>query len=51
MAIQAHDILTAILDGHDVKIDIAYGHYVDTILAAMEKSAKEHRWVKVSELQ
>lgn len=51
MAIQAHDILTAILDGRDVKIDIAYGHYVDTILAAMEKSAKEHRWVKVSELQ
>lgn len=51
MAMQAHDILTAIVDGHDVKIDIAYGHYVDTILAAMEKSAKEHRWVKISELQ
>ncbi|MCD8217530.1 MAG: Gfo/Idh/MocA family oxidoreductase [Clostridiales bacterium] len=50
MAIQAHDILTAITDGHDVKIDIAYGHYVDRILAAMEKSARENRWVKVDEI-
>lgn len=51
MAVQAHDILTAITDGHEIKIDIAYGHHVDTILAAMEKSAKENRWVKISELQ
>lgn len=51
MAIQAHDILTAIIDGHDIDIDIAYGHYVDTVMAAMAKSAKEGRWVKISELQ
>ncbi len=50
MAIQAHDILTAITEGHDVSIDIAYGHYVDRILAAMELSAKENRWVAIDEI-
>ncbi|MGE4549088.1 MAG: Gfo/Idh/MocA family protein [Intestinibacillus sp.] len=50
MAIQAHDILTAILDGHEIDIDIAYGHYVDAVLAAMAKSAREKRWVKVGEM-
>ena len=50
MAIQAHDILTAIVDGHDIGIDIAYGHYVDSVMAAMALSAKEGRWVKVSEM-
>lgn len=47
MAIQAHDILSAVADGHEINIDIAYGHYVDMILAAMERSAKENRWIKV----
>jgi predicted dehydrogenase len=51
MAIQAHDILSAVVDGHTVDINIAYGHYVDTILAAIERSARESRWVKISELQ
>lgn len=51
MAIQAHDILTAITEDRAVEIDIAYGHYVDTILAAVAKSAQESRWVKVAELQ
>lgn len=51
MAIQAHDILTAVAEGREVAIDIAYGQYVDTILAAMAKSAEEGRWVKVSELE
>lgn len=50
MAIQAHDILTAITEDREVKIDIAYGHKVDIILAAMEKSAKENRWVKIIEM-
>lgn len=50
MAIQAHDLLTAIVDGHDIDIDIAYGHYVDRVMAAMAKSAKEGRWVKISEM-
>lgn len=50
MAIQAHDILSAVVDGHDIGIDIAYGHYVDTVMATMAKSAKEGRWVEVSEL-
>ena len=47
MAIQAHDILSAVVDDHPIGIDIAYGHYVDTILAAIEQSAKENRWVKI----
>ncbi|MGE4549196.1 MAG: Gfo/Idh/MocA family protein [Intestinibacillus sp.] len=51
MAIQAHDILTAIVDGHDIDIDIAYGHYVDKVMAAMAKSAKEGRWIKVSDME
>ncbi|MGL6202650.1 MAG: Gfo/Idh/MocA family protein [Lachnospiraceae bacterium] len=51
MAMQAHDIMLAAVDGHKIDIDIAYGHYVDTILAAIEKSAREKRWVKVNELQ
>ena len=51
MSIQAHDILTAITEDRKVDIDIAYGHYVDTILEAMATSAREGRWVKVSEMQ
>lgn len=51
MAIQAHDILTAITEDRKVDIDIAYGHAVDVILEAMKISAKEQRWVKVSEVQ
>lgn len=50
MAIQAHDILTAITEDREVKIDIAYGHKVDKILAAMEKSVKNNRWVKIAEM-
>ena len=50
MAVQAHDILTAVADDHEIKIDIAYGHYVDTILAAIEKSARNNCWVKISEM-
>lgn len=47
MTIQVHDILSGIIDGHEISIDIAYGHYVDTILAAIEKSAREGRWIKI----
>jgi len=47
MTIQVHDILSGIIDGHEIPIDIAYGHYVDTILAAIEKSAREGRWIKI----
>lgn len=50
MAMQVHDLLTAITEGREVNIDIAYGHSVDTILAAIAKSAKEDRWVKISEV-
>ena len=50
MSIQAHDILTAITEDRKVDIDIAYGHYVDTILEAMATSAREGRWVKVDEV-
>ncbi|MDD6789729.1 MAG: Gfo/Idh/MocA family oxidoreductase [Lachnospira sp.] len=49
LAVQAHDILSAIEDGHDIDIDIAYGHYVDVLMEAMKRSAEEHRWVEVSE--
>lgn len=51
MSIQVHDILTAITEDRKVDIDIAYGHYVDTILEAMATSTREGRWVKVSEMQ
>jgi len=51
MAIQARDILTSILDGHKIGIDIAYGHYVDTILAAIAKSAKEGKWISVASME
>ena len=51
MSIQAHDILTAITEDRKVDIDIAYGQYVDTVLEAMATSAREGRWVKVSEMQ
>ena len=51
MAIQAHDILTAITEDRQVGIDIAYGQYVDTVLEAMAVSAREGRWVKVSEVE
>ena len=50
MSIQAHDILTAITEDRKVEIDMAYGYYVDKILEAMATSAKEGRWVKVSEM-
>lgn len=50
MAIQAHHILEAIVEDKDVEIDIAYGHSVDTVLAAMAKSAKENRWVDIAEV-
>ena len=50
MSVQAHDILTAITEDRKVEIDMAYGHYVDKILEAMATSAKEGRWVKVSEM-
>lgn len=51
MSVQAHDILTAITENRKVDIDIAYGHYVDTILEAMATSAREGRWVKVAEVE
>lgn len=50
MAIQNHDLLTAITEGHDIGIDMAYGYKVDRVMEAMATSAKEGRWVKVSEV-
>lgn len=50
LAIQAHDILTAITEGHEIAIDMSYGCQVDRVLAAAAKSAREGRWVKVSEM-
>ena len=50
MAIQAHDILKAIVEGNDTDINIAYGYYVDRVMQAMATAAKEGRWVKVAEI-
>jgi len=50
LAIQAHDLLSAITNGTDCSIDIAYGYYVDTVMAAMAKSAKKGCWVKIAGL-
>ncbi len=50
LAVQAHDILSAIAEDRKVDIDINYGYEVDRILAAIETSAKEHRWVGVDEI-
>lgn len=50
MAVQAHDILTAITENREIGIDIAYGQYVDTVLEAMATSAREGRWVNVSDM-
>ena len=43
--------MTSITEDRKVDIDIAYGQYVDTVLEAMATSAREGRWVKVSEMQ
>lgn len=51
LAVQAHDLLAAIVNDTQCGIDIAYGHYVDTVMAAMARSAKEGRWVKISDIQ
>ena len=48
--IQAHDFLTAIAQNKEVNINIAYSNRVDKVLFAVEKSAKENRWVKISEI-
>ncbi|MGI5849681.1 MAG: Gfo/Idh/MocA family protein [Christensenellales bacterium] len=50
LCIQAHTVLEAIAKNRPLKLDIAYGHKVDRILAAAQLSDKERRWVKVSEL-
>ncbi|MGI5849984.1 MAG: Gfo/Idh/MocA family protein [Christensenellales bacterium] len=49
LCIQAHTILEAIAKNKPLKMDIAYGYQVDRVLAAAQKSAKERRWVKISE--
>lgn len=51
MVTQAHDILSAIVDGHEIDIDVAYGHYVDVLMEAMKRSATENRWVELAEMQ
>lgn len=51
MAIQAHDILTAIVDHHTIDIDMAYGYHVDVLMEAMKRSAQENRWVSLSEIE
>ncbi|MCB6365701.1 Gfo/Idh/MocA family oxidoreductase [Intestinibacillus massiliensis] len=51
MGIQARHMVDAIVDGKPVGIDIAYGHKVDRIMAAMALSAKENRWVKIAEME
>ena len=50
MGIQAHAILKAVADGTPVDIDIAYGYEVERVCGAMEKSAREGRWVRVDEI-
>ena len=47
MAIQAHDMLEAIVNGKQIDIDIPYGYYVDRVMAAMADSAKSGKWVAV----
>lgn len=51
MGIQAHSILKAIADNQPVDIDISYGYYVERVCGAMERSAREGRWVDVSEIR
>ena len=49
LCIQAHAVLKAIAENKPYKLDIAYGHKVDRIMAAAQLSDKERRWVKISE--
>ncbi len=50
MCMQSYKLLKAIADDTDIDIDIPYGYYVERVCGAMEKSAKEGRWVKVDEV-
>ncbi len=51
MCMQAHKFLKAIMDNKPVDIDVPYGYYVERVCAAMEKSAREGRWVSVDEVR
>lgn len=50
MCMQAHKLLKAVAENKPVDIDIPYGYYVERVCGAMEKSAKEKRWVAVDEI-
>lgn len=51
MVMQAHKLLKAVAENKPVDIDVPYGYYVERVCGAMEKSAREGRWVKVEEVK
>lgn len=51
MCMQAHKLLKAVAENKPVNIDIPYGYYVERVCGAMEKSAREKRWVAVDEIR
>ncbi len=50
MCMQAYKLLKAVAENKPVDIDVPYGYYVERVCGAMEKSAREGRWVKVEEV-
>ena len=51
MCMQAHKFLKAIAENKPVDIDVPYGYYVERVCGAMERSAREGRWVSVDEVK
>ena len=51
MCMQSYKLLKAVSENKPVDIDIPYGYYVERVCGAMEKSAREGRWVKVNEIR
>ena len=51
MCMQAHKFLKATAENKPVDIDVPYGYYVERVCGAMERSAREGRWVSVDEVK
>lgn len=51
MCMQAHKLLKAVAENTLIDIDIPYGYYVERVCGAMERSAREKRWVAVEEVK
>ncbi|MGI6152669.1 MAG: Gfo/Idh/MocA family protein [Christensenellaceae bacterium] len=51
MGIMSYKILKAVAHKEPVDIDVDYGYYVECVTSAIEKSANEMRWVKVSDME